>query len=156
VVDEEGEFVGIMDLSQGLALAEEKGLDLIEISPQAKPPVCRLMDYGKYKFEQKKREKDLKKKQTIILVKELTMGPTIERHDYEVKLKQAMKFFEKGDKVKFTVRFKGRQLAHKEMGEEILNRFSEDLKELALPEKKPFLEGRKMMVILAPKKNKSI
>ena len=152
VLGEDGEFVGVMSLEQGIALAEEKGLDLIEVSPQVQPPVCKIMDYGKYKFEQKKREKALKKKQTIIQVKELTMGPTIEKHDYEVKLKQAIKFLEKGDKVNFTVRFRGRQLAHKEMGEDILNRFSEDLKEMALPEKKPVLEGRRMMVVLAPKK----
>lgn len=129
-------------------------MEVVEISPNANPPVCKIMDYGKYKFEQRKREKDLKKKQTIIHVKELTMGPLIEQHDYEVKLKKASQFLEKGDKVKLTVRFRGRQIVHKDKGEDILLRFVADLKELASMEKRPILDGRRMNLVLTPIKKK--
>lgn len=141
-----------MTLEKAIELADEKELDLVEIAPQAVPPVCKIIDYGKYRFELKKKEKEQKKKQKVVHLKELTMGPTIEKHDYEVKLKQAQKFLEEGDKVKFTVKFKGRQIAHKEMGEDILKRFGKDLEECAEVEKNPFLEGRKMMLIVGPKK----
>lgn len=148
----EGEQLGVVTISEALRLGEEAGLELVEISPNSTPPVCKIMDYGKYRFEQKKKEKDNKKKQKIVQVKELTMSPAIEKHDYEVKLKHAMGFLEDGDKVKFTVKFRGREIAHKEMGEAILERFQNDLAELGAPEKKPVLEGKRMMLIIAPKK----
>jgi translation initiation factor IF-3 len=111
------------------------------------------MDYGKYRYEQRKKEREQKKKQNIIHVKELTMGPAIEAHDYEVKLKKASTFLSKGDKVKLTIRFKGRQIVHKEKGEEILSRFREDLQDVAVIEKEPVFEGRRMMLVMAPKKS---
>lgn len=139
-------------MQEALAIAIQKGLDLVEIAPQAKPPVCRIMDFGKFRFELKKKQKEAKKKQTVIHLKELTMGPSIEAHDYETKLKQARKFMEKGDKVKFTVRFRGRQIVHKERGQQVLEKFSADLADIAQTEKPPVFEGRKLMLVLAPLK----
>lgn len=152
VVTDEGEQLGVMTIEKAIEIADERELDLVEIAPQATPPVCKIIDYGKYRFEQKKKEKEQKKKQKVVHLKELTMGPTIEKHDFEVKLKQAQKFLAEGDKVKFTVKFKGRQIAHKEMGEDILKRFTKDLEGSAEIEKNPFMEGRKLMLIVGPKK----
>lgn len=149
---DDGEQKGVISYSEAMQLAENADLDLVEVAPQAKPPVCKIMDYGKYKFEQKKKEKELKKKQNIIHVKELTMGPSIEAHDYDVKLKKALGFLEKGDKIKFTIRFRGRQIVHKDRGREILERFAADLEEVAVLEKRPVMEGRRMFLIVAPKK----
>jgi translation initiation factor IF-3 len=134
-----------------LRLAEEKQQDLVEIAPAAKPPVCRIMDFGKYKYEQSKREKEARKKQKIISVKEIKMRPNIEDHDFEVKAKNAVRFLKDGDKVKATVIFRGREIVHTQIGQQLLKRLAEDLKELSSIERVPKLEGKNMIMILAPK-----
>jgi len=134
-----------------LRLAEEKQQDLVEIAPAAKPPVCRIMDFGKYKYEQSKREKEARKKQKIISVKEIKMRPNIEDHDFEVKAKNAIRFLKDGDKVKATVIFRGREIVHTQIGQQLLKRLAEDLKELSNVERVPKLEGKNMIMILAPK-----
>jgi len=134
-----------------LRLAEEKQQDLVEIAPAAKPPVCRIMDFGKYKYEQSKREKEARKKQKIISVKEIKMRPNIEDHDFEVKAKNAVRFLKDGDKVKATVIFRGREIVHTQIGQQLLKRLAEDLTELSSIERVPKLEGKNMIMILAPK-----
>lgn len=131
--------------------AQEFNLDLVNIAPQATPPVCRIMDYGKYKFEQQKKEKEARKKQKVINVKEVRFSPTIEEHDFNTKLRHVIGFLEKGDKVKCTLRFKGRQITHAEIGTNVMNRVVEETKDIAIVEKKPGIEGRSMIMILAPK-----
>jgi translation initiation factor IF-3 len=143
--------MGIVPLRDALAMAEQKQLDLVEIAPSAKPPVCRLMDYGKFKFEQSKREKESRKKQKIISVKEVKMRPNIEEHDFQVKAKNARKFLTSGDKVKITIMFRGRQITHPELGEKLCTKLAEQLSDISSVEKLPKIEGRNMVSILMPK-----
>ena len=134
-----------------MAIAEEKGVDLVEVAPSAKPPVCRLMDYGKFKFEQGKRDKESRKKQKIISSKEVKMRPNIEEHDFQVKAKNARKFLTAGDKLKFTIMFRGRQVTHPELGEKLCIKLAQELSDISTIEKMPKLEGRNMVMILVPK-----
>ena len=140
-----------MPIQEALNIAEEKGLDLVLVAPNAKPPVCKTINYGKYKFEQAKREKEAKKKQRTLEVKEIRITPNIEEHDFGFKCKNAKKFIQDGNKVKITVRFKGRELNNVKMGEAVLEKFIKELEEIAVVEKKPKLEGRNMFIILAKK-----
>ncbi len=135
-------------------IAYEKKLDLVLVAPNAEPPVCKIMNYGKYKFEQAKKEKEARKKQKTFEVKEIRITPNIEQHDFEFKAKNARKFIEDGNKVKITVRFRGRELNYVKLGEEVLNEFIENLSDVATPEKKPILEGKNMFIILAKKADK--
>lgn len=141
-----------MDIQKARQLAEDMGLDLVEISPEAKPPVCKILDFGKYRFEQSKKIKEAKKKQKIVLTKEIRLRPKIEEHDYNTKLKQAMGFLEKGYKVKLSIRFKGRELAHKDIGREIIERFINDVGEYGTPDFKPKFESRVFVTVISPKK----
>ena len=150
----DGEQLGIMSLRDALDLAEQRHLDLVEIAPKAKPPVCRIMDYGKYLYEQQKREKEAKKRQRVIDVKEVKLRIRIEEHDFDVKTKNAIRFLQGGDKVKVTIMFRGRELTHPELGEDLLNKMAEKLQEFATVERKPKLEGRNMIMIVAPKSAK--
>lgn len=131
-------------------MAEEAGLDLVEIVPTAKPPVCKIIDFGKYKFEMEKKAKEAKKNQQVIKIKELRVQPEIDKHDYDFKLAHAKEFLQKGNKVKITVRFKGRQMAHMDIGENVLNKFIEDLKEFGALDSKPNLEGKMMSIVMMP------
>ena len=151
VVDAEGNQLGIMATRDAMRLAEEKQLELVEIAPQAKPPVCRIMDYGKHKYEQSKREKETRKKQRIISVKEVKLRPNIEDHDFEVKAKNAVRFLKDGDKVKVTIMFRGREIVHTNLGQQLLIKMAEQVKELSTVERHPKLEGKNMIMILAPK-----
>ena len=146
-----GEQLGIMPTREAMRLAEEQHLDLVEVAPKARPPVCRIMDFGKYRYEQQKREKEARKKQKVITIKEVKLRPNIEQHDYEVKLKHAMRFLGEGNKVKVTIMFRGRELSHPELGQEIRDRVAEDLKDSIVVDRKPKLEGRNMIMIVAPK-----
>lgn len=151
VTSASGEQLGIMATRDALRMAEEQHLDLVEVAPKAKPPVCRIMDFGKYRYEQQKREKEAKKKQKIVTIKEVKLRPNIEQHDFDVKLKNALRFLEEGNKVKVTIMFRGRELSHPELGREVLDRVSEQLKELVSIERDAKLEGKNMTMILAPK-----
>ena len=133
-----------------MAIADEAGLDLIEISPQAVPPVCKILDYGKYKYEVQKRKNEAKKNQKVVEIKELKLRPMIDTHDYEVKIKQAKKFLSQGNKVKFTMRYKGREMSANDMGREVLNNILEDLEGLIKVDSEPKLEGRQMMMVVSP------
>lgn len=146
-----GEQLGIMATRDALLMAEEQHLDLVEVAPKAKPPVCRIMDFGKYRYEQQKRDKEAKKKQKIITLKEVKLRPHIEQHDFDVKLKNALRFLEEGNKVKVTIMFRGREMSHQELGRDVLHRVAERLKELVIIERDPKLEGKNMIMILAPK-----
>lgn len=152
LIDENGENKGIVALTQAIRLADEAGFDLIEISPQANPPVCKILDYGKYKYELQKRKAEARKNQKVVETKELKLRPMIEAHDYEVKLKQAKKFLGEGNKVKFTMRYKGREMSANNMGKEVLERLLEDLEGLCKMEQAPKLEGKQMMMVVAPEK----
>ena len=152
MIDEKGENQGVVPISQALEMADSAGLDLIEISPQATPPVCKILDYGKYKYEMQKRKAEAKKNQKVIETKELKLRPMIETHDYEVKLKQAKKFLAAGNKVKFTMRYKGREMSANNLGKEILDRLIEDLEGLIKVDQAPKLEGKQMMMIVSPEK----
>lgn len=143
-----------MPVKEALRIAEERQMDLVEVAPQAKPPVCRVMDFGKFKYEQSKREKEAKKKQRIIQVKEVKLRPRIEDHDYEVKTKNAERFLKDGDKVKVTIMFRGREIVHPDLGRELLDRMYQDLKEICNMERAAKLEGKNMIMILAPKNEK--
>lgn len=151
VLSADNEQIGIMSSRDALVLAEEQQLDLVEISPNAKPPVCRIMNFGKYRYEQQKREKEAKKKQKVITLKEVKLRPHIEDHDFYVKMKNASKFLGEGNKVKVTIMFRGRELSHPELGLNVLTRFSDELKEQAVVEKAAKLEGRNMTMILVKK-----
>lgn len=153
VVDPEGKQLGIMSAREALRLAEELQLDLVEVAPQARPPVCRLMDFGRYKYEQSKREREARKRQRIVELKEIKFRPRIEEHDFRVKLRNATRFLNDGDKVKFTIIFRGREIVHTQLGEQLMNRLASELAELATVERAPRLEGRQMVMILAPKKS---
>ncbi|MEZ0536175.1 translation initiation factor IF-3 [Caldicellulosiruptoraceae bacterium PP1] len=151
VIDENGAQLGIMNIKDALKAAEERKLDLVKIAPQAVPPVCKIMDYGKYKFELSKKEKEARKNQRIINVKEIRLTTTIEDHDFNVKAKNAIKFLQDGDKVKVTIRFRGREVQHAELGEELLEKFAKLIENHGTIEKKPKLEGKNMSMIIIPK-----
>ncbi|MBT9173953.1 MAG: Translation initiation factor IF-3 [Syntrophomonadaceae bacterium] len=151
VVDADGTQLGIMSLRDALRVAAEKNLDLVAIAMNAKPPVCRVMDFGKYKYEQGKREKEARKNQKIITVKEVKVRPNIEDHDFQVKLKNARRFLQDGDKVKASVMFRGREITHPELGRKLLVRLAKDVEDLANMERDPKVEGRNMVMILTPK-----
>ena len=152
LIDAGNENRGIVSIKEALEAADEAGLDLIEISPQANPPVCKILDYGKYRYEQQKKKNEAKKNQKIVEIKELKLRPVIETHDYEVKIKQATKFLEQGNKVKFTMRFKGRELSANDMGKQIMSQIVEDLENCSRIDSEMKLEGRQMSMILAPQK----
>ena len=152
LIDADNENRGIVSIKEALAVAEEAGLDLIEISPQANPPVCKVLDYGKFRYEQQKKKNEAKKNQKVVEIKELKLRPVIETHDYEVKMKQAKKFLEQGNKVKFTMRFKGRELSANDMGKQIMTQIVEDLENCAKVDSEMKLEGRQLMMILSPLK----
>lgn len=150
----EREALGVVSIQEALSKAEEHNLDLVLIAPQAEPPVCRIMDYSKYRFEQNKKEKEARKNQKVISVKEVRLSPSIEDHDLETKAKSARKFIADGDKVKVTVQFRGRQMAHTDIGFTVLADFASKVEDVATVEKKPLLEGRNMSMIIVPKSNK--
>lgn len=150
LVGADGEQVGVVSIDDAIAMAEEAGLDLVEVSPNAEPPVCKILDYGKYKYEAQKKAAEARKKQKTIDVKEVKMRPGIDIHDYEVKLRNATKFLENGDKVKVTIRFRGREMAHQELGMKVLMRFRDDLAEHSKVEQMPKMEGRMMTMLLGP------
>jgi len=154
LVDSEGEQIGIKSFKEALKTAEERGFDLVEVAPQAKPPVCKIMDYGKYKYEQAKKEKEAKKNQNVMNVKEVQMGVKIEDHDFNVKLKQARRFLNDKDKVKVRIKFRGREMMHKELGYDLMDRLKEGTKELGTVEKGPNMEGRDMMMFITPDSDK--
>ncbi len=151
VIGTDGEQLGIMSLEEALRLAQEKNLDLVNIAPQAKPPVCRIMDFGKYKYEQRKKDKEARKKQHSITVKEVKMRPTIEAHDFKVKVRNCARFLEDGDKVKVTIIFRGREITHPQLGEKLCQQLAKELENTGVVEKNPRVEGRNMVMILAPK-----
>lgn len=151
LVDAAGEMVGVVSLREALIAAEEAGLDLVEVSPNADPPVCKILDYGKFKYEAQKRANEARKKQKIIEVKEIKMRPNIDDNDYDVKMRSARRFLEEGDKVKVTMRFRGREMAHQDLGMNVLVKVRDDLQEMAKVEQMPKLEGRQMIMVLAPK-----
>lgn len=151
LISETGEQLGIMSTEAAMDIAVERDLDLVKIAPNSKPPVCKLMDYGKYRFEQSKREKEAKKNQHIVEIKEIRMSPGIGDNDFNTKLRSGVKFLQDGDRLKVTVRFRGRQMAHTRLGEELLTRFAEGCAEVATMDKNPKLEGRNMAMFLSPK-----
>lgn len=151
MVDTEGNQLGIMPIREALKLAEERQLDLVEIAPQAKPPVCRIMDFGKYKYEQSKKEKEARKKQKVVELKEVKLRPNIEDHDFFVKAKNASRFLKEGDKVKATIMFRGREIVHTQLGRQLLVRLAEELKDIGNVERQPKLEGKNMIMIITPK-----
>ncbi len=151
VITAEGEQLGILPTSEALRVATERELDLVEVAPEAVPPVCRIMDFGKYKYQQSRRAKDARKKQTIIQVKEVKMGPKTDEHDYGFKARHVRRFLEEGNKAKVTIRFRGREMAHTELGRKLLDRISHDLADIAIIESHAKLEGRNLVMILTPK-----
>ena len=154
LVGEDGEQLGIVSSKEALKMAEEAGLDLVKIAPTAKPPVCKIVDYGKFRYEQIRKEKEAKKKQKVVEVKEIRLSPNIDTNDLNTKMNAATKFLTKGDKVKITLRFRGREMAHMHKSKYILEDFAKGLEELALVEKAPKVEGRSMTMFLAPKASK--
>ena len=152
VIDEEGEMQGVMSVAKALKLAEDAGLDLVEVSPNAKPPVCKILDYGKYKYEQQKKANEARKKQKTIDVKEIKIRPTIEDHDYGVKLRNARRFLEDENKVKVTLRFRGREMAHKEQALAVLERFRNDLADISKVDQEAKMEGRQAIMVLSADK----
>ena len=155
VVSESGEQLGIMSARDAMKLAQEAELDLVKIAPTAKPPVCKIIDYGKFRYEQQKREKEAEKKQKVISIKEVKLRPNIEQHDFDVKLKNALRFVEDGNKVKVTIMFRGRELSHPELGKEVLGRVAERLGDAVSIERNAKLEGKNMTMIVAPKLQKA-
>ncbi|MDC7683995.1 translation initiation factor IF-3 [Asticcacaulis sp. BYS171W] len=151
LIDQNGEKQGIMPTSAALEAAEEAGLDLVEVSPTADPPVCKILDYGKFRFQEQKKKAEARKKQKVVEIKEIKLRPNIDKHDYEVKAKAMTRFFEEGDKVKVTLRFRGREMAHPELGMKLLNQVKTDFEETTKVEYEPRMEGRQMIMILAPK-----
>ena len=150
LIDEDGEQIGIVKIADALQRAENAGLDLVEVSPSAKPPVCKILDFGKYKYEQQKKAAEARKKQKTIDVKEVKIRPGIEKHDYEVKMRNARRFLEGGDKVKVTMRFRGREMAHQDIGLQRLKDMQKELADVGETELQPKLEGRQMIMVLAP------
>ena len=155
VIDENGEQLGVMPTHKALELAEERGLDLAKIQPQAKPPVCKLLDYDKYRYEQSKRERDNRKNQRVVSIKEVQLSATIEENDVLTKAKMAQKFLADGDKVKVSIRFRGRQITHSEIGLKVMQNFAERCAEVSSVERRPTMDGRHMIMILAPKAAKA-
>ena len=153
VIDSEGEQAGVMGLTAAIDLAKEEGLDLVEVSPNADPPVCRIMDFGKYLFEQNKKAQSAKRKQKQVHVKEIKFRPGTDEGDYQIKLRKLINFLEIGDKTKVTLRFRGREMAHKELGAQLLTRVRDDLEEYGSVEQMPQMEGRQMIMVIAPKKH---
>ena len=151
LIDQNGEKQGEMPTSAALEAAEEAGLDLVEIVPNANPPVCKIMDYGKFRFQEQKKKNEARKRQKVVELKEIKLRPNIDTHDYDVKAKAMHRFFDEGDKVKVTLRFRGREMAHPELGMKLLNKVQEDFDEVAKVEYAPRMEGRQMIMILAPK-----
>jgi len=151
VVSSDGEQLGIMQVKDALKIALERDLDLVEVAPTAKPPVCRIMDYGKYRFEQSKREREARKKQKVIEIKEIRMTPKIEDHDFQVKVKAAQKFLKDGDKVKAMIRFRGREIVHADLGKTLLIQLFDQVRESAIMEREPKIEGKNMIMILGAK-----
>ena len=151
LIDADGEQVGVVSVAEGIDLADEAGLDLVEISPNASPPVCKILDYGKYKYEAQKKANEARKKQKTIDVKEIKMRPGIEEHDYQVKMRSVRQFLDNGDKVKMTIRFRGREMAHQELGMRVLDRVRDELDEEVKIEQFPRTEGRLMTMVVAPK-----
>lgn len=151
MIDESGENVGVVSRLDAQERANAVGLDLVEISPDADPPVCKIMDYGKFKFEQQKKAAEARKKQKTVEIKEIKMRPAIDDHDYEVKMRAIKRFFEDGDKVKVTLRFRGREMAHQQLGMAVMQRVKGELDEIAKVESEPRLEGRQMVMVLAPR-----
>ena len=151
LIGDDGEKLGTISIKEALEQAEEKGLDLVLVAPNAKPPVCKIMNYGKYRFEQSKKEKEAKKKQKVLEVKEIRITPNIEEHDFGFKCKNARKFLEDGNKVKITVRFRGREINNSKMGEQVLDKFIEALEDIATVEKRPKLDGKNMFIMLTKK-----
>lgn len=149
-MDAEGEQVGIVQLAEALRVARDQGLDLVEVAPQAQPPVCRIMDYGKYRYEQDQKAKEARKKQNQIQVKQIKMRPKISDNDYNTKSGHVRRFLENGDKVRATIMFRGREMSHTEIGRELLDRLAEDMEELATVESYPRVDGRNMVMVLAP------
>ena len=152
VIDENGEMRGVLSLDEALALAEQADLDLVNVSPNAEPPVCKILDYGKYRYEMQKKEKNAKKNQHVTEVKEIRLSPSIEEHDVQVKAKTAIKFLKDGDKLKVSLRFRGRERDYTQLGYEVMNKFAEIVSEYGVVEKEPKMEGRRMNMFLAPKK----
>ena len=150
VISSDGENLGVLNTTQAISMAKNDGLDLIEISPNAKPPVCKIMDMGKYKYDAQKKANLAKKKQKIISLKEIKMRPVTETHDYEFKVKNAKKFISKGDKVKFTIRFKGRELQHSHLGNELMTKIKEDMKDIGKVELHPKFDGKQMIMVIQP------
>ena len=150
VIGSDGQNLGILNLNDAINRAKDSGLDLIEIAPNAKPPVCKIMDMGKFKYDAQKKANLAKKKQKIVLLKEIKMRPVTETHDYEFKVKNAKKFIAKGDKVKFTIRFKGRELQHSHLGNELMGKIKEDMKEIGKVELDPKFDGKQMIMVIQP------
>ena len=151
VIDADGENVGVISVQEGIDIALDAGLDLVEVSPHADPPVCKVLDYGKYKYQAQKKANEARKKQKVIDVKEIKMRPGIDEHDYQVKMRSVRKFLDNGDKVKMTIRFRGREMAHQELGMNVLVRVREELDEMAKVEQMPKMEGRQMVMVMAPR-----
>jgi translation initiation factor IF-3 len=149
VIDANGEMRGVMTVREGIVVAEESGLDLVEISPAADPPVCKVLDYGKYKYEMQKKAAEARKKQKVIGLKEIKLRPTIDDHDFNIKMKSAKTFLEEGDKVKITLRFRGREMAHQEVAWKVMARVRQELDAIGKVESEPSFEGRQMIMILA-------
>ncbi len=151
VIDPDGNQVGVLPVKEAIKIAEERGLDLVEVAPNSQPPVCRIMNYGKYKYQQSKRTQEARKHQTVIRIKEVKVRPRTEEHDFQFKLRHVKRFLDEGNKVKISILFRGREIAHPEFGKELLNRFIEGVKDVTVIEQSPRLEGRNMVMILAPK-----
>lgn len=151
LVDADGEMVGVVSLNEGLEMAREAGLDLVEVSPNADPPVCKILDYGKFKYEAQKKKNEARKKQKVIEVKEIKLRPNIDDNDYNVKMRNMRKFLDDGDKVKVTLRFRGREMAHQDLGMKVLDRVRSELEDLAKVEQFPKMEGRQMIMVMAPR-----
>ena len=154
LIDQDGEQLGVKSKAEALKIAEQANLDVVLVAPNAKPPVARIMDYGKFRFEQQKKEREARKKQKVINVKEVRLSPTIDLNDFNTKLRNARKFLEKGDKVKASIRFKGRAITHKEIGQKVLDRLAEETKDIASVAQQAKMDGRSMFLVLAPKNEK--
>jgi len=150
VINSKGENLGILNTNEAISMAKEEGLDLIEIAPNAKPPVCKIIDMGKFKYDAQKKANKAKKKQKIVLLKEIKLRPVTEVHDYDFKVKNAKKFISKGDKVKFTIRFKGRELQHSHLGNELMNKIKEDMRDIGKVELHPKFDGKQMIMVIQP------
>ena len=155
LIDDQNNQLGVLSLDAALRIASEKGLDLVEVAPQASPPVCRLMDYGRYKFETIKKEKDQRRKQNVIKLKEMKLRPKVAEHDFQTKFKGLKQFLEAGEKVKVTIMFRGREMVHQDIGRKILERVASDSKDFAVIERTPLLEGKNLFMILAPNRQHS-